>query len=144
MIKLWRRPAIPTQRWFSAAVLVMAMVVSALLWWRHPVDLGIPTCPSLTVTGLYCPGCGTLRAGHHLLHFHWLDALRHNPLTVAFTPLIALWLLAHVDTLVRGRRWGVDLAPWLGWALVIAVLGFWGLRNVPFEIFSLLRPPGAH
>ncbi|PYV86056.1 MAG: hypothetical protein DMG90_22080 [Acidobacteria bacterium] len=35
----------------------------------NPASSGIfPPCPFLWLTGFYCPGCGSLRALHQLLH----------------------------------------------------------------------------
>ncbi|RJP73032.1 MAG: DUF2752 domain-containing protein [Ignavibacteriales bacterium] len=47
-------------------------------------------CPFHSVTGLYCPGCGGLRAVDSLLKFDFTNALRYNPLVVAFIPLFLL------------------------------------------------------
>ncbi|MFD0477703.1 DUF2752 domain-containing protein [Nonomuraea thailandensis] len=38
-----------------------------------------PTCPFLWATGLYCPGCGTLRTVHALAHLDPVAALGLNP-----------------------------------------------------------------
>ncbi|MDR9448893.1 MAG: DUF2752 domain-containing protein, partial [Psychroflexus sp.] len=41
-----------------------------------------PSCPFHSITGLYCPGCGSQRAIHDLLHANFLAAFSHNPLIV--------------------------------------------------------------
>ena len=51
-----------------------------------------PKCPFLFVTGLECPGCGSQRAIHQLLHLNIIVAFRYNPLVVIFTPYIFLGL----------------------------------------------------
>ena len=38
-----------------------------------------PSCPFRLLTGWSCPGCGTLRAVHALLHGHFGVALHDNP-----------------------------------------------------------------
>ncbi|HWI43027.1 MAG TPA: DUF2752 domain-containing protein [Nocardioides sp.] len=92
-----------------------------------------PTCPFLAVTGLYCPGCGSLRAANSLLHGHLTGALDRNPLAVVMLPLVvaawALWglRLAGVATAWHPTRIPV---PWIR-ALLVAVVAFWVLRNVP-------------
>ncbi|HET7305262.1 MAG TPA: DUF2752 domain-containing protein [Segeticoccus sp.] len=90
-----------------------------------------PTCPFLFLTGLYCPGCGSLRAVHDLAHLDVAGALARNPLTVvAAAYLVLAWgLWLHRSVTGRPRRW---LAPaWVLWSLLGLVLGYWVLRNVP-------------
>jgi hypothetical protein len=90
-----------------------------------------PTCPFLAVTGLACPGCGSLRALHALAGLDLGTALARNPLTVAALPLLvtiwAGWTLRSVTGRPRRRA-----APgWLLWCLLALVLGFAVLRNLP-------------
>ena len=135
------RPASSRERWASAGVLAAAGIAALLLSWRHPAQLLIPTCPSLLASGLYCPGCGSLRATHFLLHGHLLAAWRHNPLLVIAVPFLATWMLAHLDTMLRGRRWHGDVAPFVGWGLLVVILAYWIVRNLPFDALAVLRPP---
>ncbi len=52
-----------------------------------------PLCPLLATTGLYCPGCGSLRAVHALAHGDAATAWSRNPLTTLAVPLlIVLWV----------------------------------------------------
>ena len=101
-----------------------------------------PTCPFYAATGLYCPGCGTLRCLHALLHLDLRSALDYNALTVLFVPiLITAWLSLGL-TAVRGREpprmWSTP--RWTGWAVGIAFGMFWLLRNLPTEPFSWMAP----
>ena len=70
------------------------------------------------VTGLLCPGCGTLRGLHQLLHGHLAAAFRLNPVMVLSLPLLGYVALASV-----WRRWhGLSRRParpalaWAAWA----------------------------
>jgi hypothetical protein len=47
-----------------------------------------PKCPLLKYTGLKCPGCGSQRAIHYLLHFNIKEALSHNLMMVISIPYI--------------------------------------------------------
>ncbi|WP_317164269.1 DUF2752 domain-containing protein [Sphingobacterium luzhongxinii] len=49
-----------------------------------------PRCPTKTITGLDCPGCGMQRAAHHLLNGEIQLAFIQNPLLFALTPYILL------------------------------------------------------
>jgi hypothetical protein len=98
-------------------------------------------CPFHALTGLHCPGCGTLRGLHQLLHGNLWAALRMNPLMVVSLPFLGFALAAAVARLATGRcRQSARLpARWI-WALLVLVLAYWVLRNVPCYPFSLLAP----
>jgi Protein of unknown function (DUF2752) len=49
-----------------------------------------PPCVFRVLTGWQCPGCGSARALHALLHGDVAAALSANPLAVATLPLISL------------------------------------------------------
>jgi hypothetical protein len=101
-----------------------------------------PVCPFLATTGLYCPGCGTLRCLHALLHADLGSAIDYNVMTVLLLPMvIAAWLSVGFAG-IRGRHppriWS---APgWTGWAVAGAVGLFWILRNLSPAAFSWMAP----
>ncbi|MEI2764627.1 MAG: DUF2752 domain-containing protein [Dermatophilaceae bacterium] len=86
-------------------------------------------CPTYTLTGTYCPGCGGLRSVHALLHGDLALSLQRNP---AVLPLLVLLAVAAAGWLRRGRP-PVRLHP-SGWRFrltLVAVAAFWVARNVP-------------
>lgn len=95
-----------------------------------------PTCPFLWLTGLYCPGCGTLRAIHALAHGDPLAALGLNPLAVAVTPLLLFWWGRWTLRSWQGRPVRTKLAhPVYIWAFLVLVIVYWIVRNLPFGEF---------
>jgi hypothetical protein len=97
-----------------------------------PNEPGIyPTCPSLLLTGLYCPGCGTLRMLHALLHGDPAEAVAMNPFALAVLPFLAGSWVIWVTRIVADRPRSTLLPAWPVWLLVVAVLGYWVARNVP-------------
>jgi len=129
--------------WALFGLLAAAAVGAAVLWHVNPNEAGnpLPPCPSLWLTGLFCPGCGTTRALHALLHGDLPGALAMNPLMVLSLPPVAV-LLAH--ELQRLPKAMAPLAKRLGnaraWAVV--VIGYAVLRNLPWPPFSWLAPGG--
>lgn len=97
-----------------------------------------PLCPFRWVTGLDCPGCGTLRAIHALTNGGQLAAaLDHNVLTVVLLPvLMVAWVVW------ARHSWSGRPAPTLPAAAgygIAAVLGaFWVLRNLPWAPWDTL------
>lgn len=90
-----------------------------------------PTCPVLATTGLFCTGCGTLRAVHALLHADLATAWAMNPLAVVLAPFaVASWVAWMIRASTgRPRSW---LAP--SWAVRltgVVLVVFTIARNVP-------------
>ncbi len=54
-----------------------------------------PRCPFLVLTDLKCPGCGSQRAIHALLHGNVAAAFRYNAMMVLSLPIIFLLLYAE-------------------------------------------------
>jgi hypothetical protein len=91
-----------------------------------------PVCLFHALTGLYCPGCGGLRAAHHMLHGEIAESVRYNPIVLVLPFLLATAVLD------RGRR-GKD---WARMLVLGPVLAFGVLRNFPLDVFDVLRPSG--
>ncbi len=105
------------------------------LYVKNPAGVElIPPCPFRAATGLYCPGCGTLRGLHELLHLRVLQAMHYNILMVSSLPLVAA--LAGYDVLGRhpSQRSGFV------YAYVCTVLIYWVGRNLPWLPFVHWAP----
>jgi hypothetical protein len=122
---------------------VAAVAVGAvLLWVFDPATTGVfPPCPVLYLTGWYCPGCGSLRAIHQLLHGHVWAAWAMNPLTVLLLPFLGYGLASHQLFEIRGRGLPQPSLPavWIR-ALCAVILLFGIVRNLPFHPLVLLAP----
>ena len=90
----------------------------------------LPPCPIHWATGFYCPGCGSTRAIHCLLHGDLHGALSKNALMVLSIPLLGLLYLRPSWAYSRATPW-IALAVLLGYAV---------LRNVNAYPFTLLAP----
>jgi hypothetical protein len=118
----------------------------ALLYLRlfNPATPGTsyyPSCPFHALTGLHCPGCGTLRGLHQLTHGHLITALDYNPLMVLSLPFIGYTFASLTLVALRGR--GLRkffIKPVFIKALLWAVLAFWVLRNIPVYPLTILAP----
>lgn len=100
-----------------------------------------PTCPFLALTGYYCPGCGSLRAIHALVHGHVAQAFGYNVLAMSMLPVLGYMWLSWLIRSARGQpRTRVTHPAWI-WGLAVLVLGFWVFRNLPPGHF--LAPDGS-
>jgi len=85
-------------------ILAFGCLAAAVLFFFNPGQHGFyPFCLFHRMTGLQCPGCGSLRALHQLLHGNVLEALRLNALLVLSFPLVS-WLLARSAAPLFGLR----------------------------------------
>lgn len=114
----------------TTAAAVAATATVALV---SPEESGhYPTCPFLALTGLYCPGCGSLRTVHALAHGDLATAWDRNPLAMVLLPVVLVAWVAWGLRLAGVRAWHPSRvpAPWI-WALLGVVLVYWVARNVP-------------
>ena len=113
----------------TAALAGVAVGVVALVDPNEPGHY--PTCPFLALTGLYCPGCGSLRAVHALTNGDITTAVGLNVLTVlAVVALSVVWARWARRSWTGARRTTVAPAALL-WSLSVVVVVFGVLRNVP-------------
>jgi hypothetical protein len=98
-------------------------------------------CPFHMLTGFYCPGCGSLRALHQLLHGHLTIAFWLNPLMILSLPFLGYSFLPYLMLGIRGRSLPNIFVPASCiWVYLGVVLLFWGVRNISAYPFSLLAP----
>jgi hypothetical protein len=131
------------RRWYPLLALGLVALGGVVLYHVDPARQSyFPGCVFHWLTGWNCPGCGTTRALHQLLHGRLGAALGYNPVTPLLLPLALAWLGAWAVRAWQGRpapSW--ELPPRAGWVVLGLVLAFWVLRNIPAYPFTLLAPP---
>ncbi|NUO76504.1 MAG: DUF2752 domain-containing protein [Lysobacter sp.] len=130
--------------WHATAVAAAFAAVGAGVWLLRRVDPNapdspLPGCLFFHFTGLYCPGCGSTRALHGLVHGDLAQAWAMNPLLFVVIPALPM-LIAHgmgyrlplpkraIDGLLSAKFW------------LILLFGYWIARNLPWWPFSWLAP----
>jgi hypothetical protein len=123
--------------------------LTAALLWLAPLFAGVilflyepgkwpffPVCPFRALTGFTCPGCGSTRALHQLLHGNVFAALQLNPLLIVSLPLLLFVLLRYTNAVMRGQPMRTNtLHPRYIWTIFGIVLFFWIFRNTQFYPF---------
>ena len=123
----------------NAAVPVAIMTV---LHQRSPFVHGnYPTCPFHAATGLWCPGCGSVRALALMSHGRIADAASYNVLAVAWVTfsiaLLGWWVWR---TWRRRSPMIVLLGQRVGPVLVSLATVFTVARNLPWQPLMRLAP----
>lgn len=127
---------------FKITIPIVLLTVGIFYFYINPSTFAYtPKCPFYSLTGLHCPGCGSQRAIHEMLHGNIWGGLQHN-----FLILFAVFIISYkfyVSSISSNKKHPKtnllqhNAAPWLILALVI---GFWVLRNLPLEPFQILAP----
>ncbi len=126
----------------KAIILAAVLGIAAGLLWLKIYDPRLLTpyvqCPLHALTGLYCPGCGTMRALHALFNGEIVAALGYNPLMMLLMPLLLVKLLLD-------RRKNFKLLRFLDtpaayWTILAVLVVYTILRNIPAEPFVILVP----
>ncbi|GAA4347951.1 DUF2752 domain-containing protein [Hymenobacter saemangeumensis] len=121
---------------------LLGLGLMALYFTLDPARYPFPRCPFNLLTGLYCPGCGSQRATHALLHGQVARAAGLNLLAVAFLPVLALGAIDGARAWLTGRprRLALLYQPWLGWLAVTLTVAFAVVRNLPGPLGNWLAP----
>ena len=127
-----------TRRLTATALWVSLAGTSAYLYFFEPgKTVAFPVCPFRALTGLNCPGCGTTRGLHQLLHGNVIAAFEFNPLTMLLVPVLVFSLISFTRSAITGRPLPQFQIPTkYVWLCVVVVLGFWVFRNTPFYPFA--------
>ena len=117
-----------------------AAFVIALIFWKIKET---PPCIFYELTGLYCVGCGSGRAFLSLLRLDIYAAFRYNPLLVLLLPFLMYYIIKGYISFVFGK----DILPfpqinskWVCMSLLVLIVVYWILRNIPCIPFSYLAP----
>lgn len=101
------------------------------------------SCPTKTIFGFNCPGCGSQRFLHHLFHFDLAEAFRYNPLLFLLFPFVIYLLFVFISNLIFGTEYRIKILykNWFVITLFVIFIVYGILRNLPYYPFTLLAPP---
>jgi len=116
------------------AVMGILLMAAMILFYSFDPETQplFPKCPFFLVTGYQCPGCGSQRAIHDLLHADIGSALKHNAFMVLALPYIFLGIyLAYFG----GEKRFPSLerfffGRWSAVVLLAVIIAYWILRNL--------------
>lgn len=127
----------------AAGFALAAAAGAAWVAYFDPTTAGFfPVCPLNRMTGYACPGCGLTRGFHALFHGDVLGAMGYNALIPVWALLFGYLFLSLALFSVRGRGLPMKalMHPVVLWSLLLVLLIFGVVRNLPFYPFTLLYP----
>jgi hypothetical protein len=99
-----------------------------------------PKCHFHEFTGLHCPGCGSQRAIHQILHGNIWEGIKHNFLVAIGFLFISYKLYAFYFAGKAKIQIHILQYKAIPWVVIAIVFVFWILRNIPCEPFVILAP----
>ena len=114
--------------------ITLLIVIGGIVYFKYnPADhLFFPKCPSLTLTGLKCPGCGSQRTIHALLHFDIYSAFSYNALLVLLIPYLLIVIASRITQFFNPySKFALRIHhPYIIWSFFVIVIIFWITRNI--------------
>ncbi|MFO7574245.1 MAG: DUF2752 domain-containing protein [Bacteroidales bacterium] len=116
-------------------LLGLALLLLAGLYYLFDPATGLafPKCPFKLLTGLECPGCGSQRAIHQLLHLNLWAAMKENFLMVVSIPYVVAGLAIDFGGTkslkaqrIRSKYFGSKAAK----TVLAVIIIFWVVRNL--------------
>jgi hypothetical protein len=127
---------------FIAGAALLSVPAAVVLYQVPPASGSFyPPCLFHALTGLHCPGCGSTRCLHALLHGDLGQAAAYNVLLLLALPFLGWWAIAAVFPARNPpQHASVRIPSWMGYAILAIVVAYWVLRNISHPPFTLLAP----
>lgn len=94
-------------------MIITVMLLAVVYFLFDPTQSAwMPKCLFHTVTGWDCPGCGSQRMGHALLHLDFAQAWRANALLLCVLPYLVFWIF--IELTPRSNPASPHYSPRLG------------------------------
>lgn len=116
-------------------IIAGVIMLGVIYFFIDPSQYHMPRCPFNALTGLLCPGCGSQRAIHALLHMNICQAFNFNALLIIALPYVVLGgLLQLFDKKNRFILWlRLNLfGRWAAYIWGIVIIAYWICRNLNF------------
>lgn len=115
----------------AVAVLLLFAVLAAVYYFVDPMQVRwMPRCIWNVATGTDCPGCGSQRMAHALMHGDLRAAWNSNAYALCMLPVIAFMLWLELSREKHPCLYRKVHAPGVIWTLTGSVLIWWVVRNL--------------
>lgn len=123
-------------------MLLLSVVMAFVYFNINPSEISLfPKCPLYSTTGVYCPGCGSQRAMHDILHLDIKGVIGHNLLFLLGLLVIIYHFLIEVISLIsKTKIRNLLYHPKTPILLLVIIIIYWILRNIPYYPFTILAP----
>lgn len=113
------------------AVIVLLAILAVVYFFFDPLEARwMPKCIWKMATGTECPGCGSQRMAHALMHGDVGVAWKANAYAMCMLPVIGVLLWLEVSRERHPRFYRCVHSPVMIWTLGLSVLFWWVMRNL--------------
>ena len=130
------------KKMLNIGLLVIIIGLAILFYLLDPAEHELfPKCVFHSLTGYHCPGCGSQRAIHSLVHLNFAGVVGNNFLFLpAILVVIYHYLRQPFNKLFRWKLPNIFYFKSTPWIILGVVFVFWLLRNLSFFPFTVLAP----
>ena len=121
-----------SKKYILAFLIVIVVVALATAYYCFdPVEVRwMPRCIWKVATGTDCPGCGSQRMIHALMHGDFKSAWHANAYALCIIPLIGFMLWLELFRYKYPMLYRRVHSPWVLWSVVSSVVLWWIGRNM--------------
>ncbi len=117
--------------YWTISLIILAVLLAMAYYFFDPVEAKwMPKCLWKVATGTDCPGCGSQRMAHSLMHGDFIGAWHANAFAICMLPVVAVLLWFEVFREKYPRVYGWIHSPWMIWILLASIFLWWILRNL--------------
>ena len=123
------------------SIIMFLMAISFYFLWNPSQYNFYPKCPLYSITGMYCPGCGSQRAIHQIINGNIIEGIRFNYLLLLLF-LVLLYQSMHfvISKLSKKTFSNILHQPITTELILVLVIVFWIFRNIKIYPFNELAP----
>ena len=123
-------------------MLIPFVGLAFLYFYINPSEVNFfPKCILHSSTGIYCPGCGSQRAAHHLLNLDFVRAIQQNILfIIGLFGLVYYYFVEISNNFFRKKYTNLLKQQKTLLIILVIVVLFFILRNLSFFPFNWLAP----
>lgn len=116
-----------------AAITALSLLVAfaAIYYLFDPANaVWMPKCLWRLATGTDCPGCGSQRMAHALMHGDFAAAWRANAFALCMIPVIVFLIFLEFGRRRFPRLYKAAHCPAAIYFIAFSILAWWILRNI--------------
>ena len=117
----------------ALAVVILAVALATAYYFFDPVEVRwMPRCIWKVATGTDCPGCGSQRMAHALMHGDFVGAWHANAYALCMLPVVIFLLWLEFDKVRYPKLYAAVHRPAVISSLLATVILWWAFRNIVF------------